>query len=100
MALIYQDVNVLKRGGTTPSLEADDDGMLDETADDSPQPTFWPFENNNSGFSPNNTASNGQTASWAEEMDLRDPPVRRHPYIGRTVFLSESSLLQAAPMNP
>jgi len=48
MALICQDVNALKRGGMTqcnPSLEADDDGMLDKTADDSPQLTSQPFEN-------------------------------------------------------
>jgi len=68
MELISQDVNALKHGHTTqcnPSLEADDDGMLDETADDSLQLTSRPFENNNSDSSPKNTASNGQTASWA-----------------------------------
>jgi len=38
MALICQDVNALKRGSMTqcnPSLEANDYGMLDETAYDS-----------------------------------------------------------------
>ena len=76
MELISQDVNALKHGRMTrcnPSLEADDNGMLDETADDSPQLTSWPFKTNNSDSSPKNTASNGQTASWAKEMDLRDP---------------------------
>jgi len=66
MVLICQDVNELKRGGMTqcnPSFEADDNGMQDEMADDSPRLTSWPFENNNSGSSPKNTASNGQTAS-------------------------------------
>ena len=45
--------------------EADDDGMLDKMADDSPQLTFRSFENNNNGFSPKNAAT--------EELDLRDP---------------------------
>jgi len=43
MVLICQDVNELKRGDTTqcnPSWEADDNGMLDETADGSPQLAF------------------------------------------------------------
>jgi len=32
-----------------------------------------PSENSNCGSSSKNTASNGQTALWAEEMDVRDP---------------------------
>ena len=47
--------------------------------DDSPQLTSWPFKNNNSGSSPKNTTSNGQTTSWAEEMDLRDPLLDNTP---------------------
>ena len=46
MALICQDVNELKHGGMTqcnPSLEAEDNGMLNKTTDDSPQVTFRPF---------------------------------------------------------
>ena len=76
MALICQDVNVLKCGSMNQcnrSLEADDNGMLDEMADDSPRLTSQPSESKKSGSSPKNTASNGQTTSWAEEMDLRDP---------------------------
>ena len=76
MAVICQDFNELKHGGTTycnPSLEAYDNGILDGMTDNSPQLTFRPFKNNNSGSSPKSTTSNGQTTSWAEEMDPRDP---------------------------
>jgi len=76
MTVICQDVNKLKHGGTTqcnPSLEAYDNGILDGMTDDSPQLTSRPFKKNNSGSSPKSTASNGQTTSWAEEMDPRDP---------------------------
>jgi len=36
MVVICQDVNKLKRGGMTPSLEADSSGILDRMADNSP----------------------------------------------------------------
>ena len=73
MALICLDFNALKCGNMTqcnPSIEADDNGML---AYNSYRLTSQPSDSKNSGFSPKNTASNGQTALWTEEMDLRDP---------------------------
>ena len=83
MVLICQDVNVLKCWGTTqcnPSLEANDNGMLDKKADDSPQLTSWPFENNNSGSSSKNTASNDQTGRGDGP---EESPVRWHPDKGQ-----------------
>ena len=76
MALTCQDVNILKRGSITwcnPSLEANDDRMLDEITEDSPQLTSRPSKNNNSGSLPKNITSNSQTTSCTEKMDQRDP---------------------------
>jgi len=72
-----------------PLREADDNGILDRMVDDSPQLTFWLFENNNSGSLPKSTASNGQTA---EEMDPRD--------LLALIKNSIPTLSQAAPKSP
>ena len=71
MASIRQDVDALKRESTSQRnfpKEADDDGTADETGED---PVTHSPES--SGAQPKNLASNSQTVSWAEEMDMRDP---------------------------
>ena len=73
MAVICQDFNELKHGGTTycnPSLEAYDNGILDGMTDNSPQLTS---RRTKTVFHQKSTTNNGQTPSWAEEMDPKDP---------------------------
>ena len=51
-------------------LEADDNEILDRMVDDSPQLTFWLFENNNSGSSPRSD----QFMRWTQGTSVRRYP--------------------------
>ena len=105
MASIRQDVNALKRESMlqhTPSSAVDDDGAADETVDDSPHTAARPPGKNNNDSSPKTTC-HSQSASWSEEMDVRDPlldddvptkdsaPIKVVPVTSRTNdFLNEA----------